>query len=592
MAYQAIYRKWRPLVFEDVIGQTHITDTLKNQILNHKIAHAYLFCGTRGTGKTSMAKIFARAVNCLENTTGSPCNHCDICNGILNGSILDVTEIDAASNNGVDNIREIRDEVSYVATQTKYRVYIIDEVHMLSSGAFNALLKTLEEPPAHVIFILATTEVHKVPQTILSRCQRFDFKRIRPSDIIVRMKEIASADGYQLSEDAYSLLAQLAEGSMRDGLSIMERCLSARGNSLSADDIREVLGIADNQAVFQMADALIASDPEQMLSLIDRLLSDGRDLYTFIETFLKYLRDLMICKISKHPEQFMEYSEERLPVIKKQADKLSAECLSHAIDTLSQAHTNAKWLKSPRIIYEIALVKIAKPALDNSPEAVLDRIHTVEDKIKNGVSVQTQQIVPEKQTEKPQETQKKKVSKRLFVPLKENQKSASNPIVIAAKKWDKLIPSIGRDFPHLMVCLANRPITVDGEGIIMLFQKTEMMSKKIADQYLHTIEEAYIRSSGINLKIKTAFRKDIEDYIVDYWMFSEGKDTNTQEIDPLDTLAEEFPEIVEFTDDSEFIDYRPTEDAYAQSVLEEDIEEATEEFLEPDEQQQLNPNNE
>ena len=256
MAHQAIYRKWRPMVFEDIVGQGHITQTLKNQILNDKIGHAYLFCGTRGTGKTTCAKVLSRAVNCLNPHDGSPCNECEVCKGILDGSILDVKEIDAASNNGVDNIREIRDDVRYVSTNAKYTVYIIDEVHMLSTGAFNALLKTLEEPPEHVIFILATTEAHKVPQTILSRCQRFDFKRIKPSDIILRMKEIAHGDKLNISEDAYELLGRLADGSMRDGLSILERVVSACGNSITAENITATLGISTAESIFQITDAI------------------------------------------------------------------------------------------------------------------------------------------------------------------------------------------------------------------------------------------------------------------------------------------------------------------------------------------------
>ena len=291
MAYQAIYRKWRPQVFEDIIGQSHITTTLKNQIMNDRISHAYLFCGTRGTGKTTAAKVFAKAVNCLNPKNGSPCNECEICRGIQNGSILDVTEIDAASNNSVDNIRDLREDVNYVAARTKYRVYIIDEVHMLTTGAFNALLKTLEEPPAHVIFILATTEVHKIPETILSRCQRFDFRRITPNDIIVRMKEIAAADGINITDDAYELLAQMADGSMRDGLSILERCVSACGTNLDRDSVTSVLGIAKSDLLFRLGSAVIENDSERVLNLIDsatRLLS--------ISEICLYARSLMIRK--------------------------------------------------------------------------------------------------------------------------------------------------------------------------------------------------------------------------------------------------------------------------------------------------------
>ena len=286
MAYKAIYRKWRPLVFEDIVGQGHVTKTLKNQILNERISHAYLFCGTRGTGKTTAAKVFSRAVNCLNNKDGSPCNECAVCKGILDGSIMDVSEIDAASNNRVENVREILEDVNYVAAQTTYRVYIIDEVHMLSTGAFNALLKTLEEPPAHVIFILATTEAHKVPETILSRCQRFDFKRIRPADIILRMKEIAMGDNLEISDDALGLVAQLAEGSMRDGLSLLERCVSSCGTTISRDDVVSVLGISGNDINYNIIEAMVKSDSVGMLNLVSKLMEDGKDLNVFIDFFI------------------------------------------------------------------------------------------------------------------------------------------------------------------------------------------------------------------------------------------------------------------------------------------------------------------
>lgn len=312
MAYLAIYRKWRPQVFEDIIGQSHITTTLKNQIVNDKVSHAYLFCGTRGTGKTTAAKVLAKAVNCLNPQNGSPCNECEICKGISDGSIMDVTEIDAASNNSVDNIRNLRDDVNYVSTRTKYRVYIIDEVHMLSTGAFNALLKTLEEPPAHVIFILATTEVHKIPETILSRCQRFDFKRISPNDIIVRMKEIAAADGISITDSAYATLAKMADGSMRDGLSILERCVSACGNQISDESIMSVLGIAQADLLFGLAAAIISSDSERALLAVDSAVKEGKDLNTVFDSLIKHLRDLMICKIMQNPEVAVDYSSDLL----------------------------------------------------------------------------------------------------------------------------------------------------------------------------------------------------------------------------------------------------------------------------------------
>ncbi|MGN0107927.1 MAG: DNA polymerase III subunit gamma/tau, partial [Hominilimicola sp.] len=340
MAHQAIYRKWRPMVFEDIVGQGHITQTLKNQILNDKIGHAYLFCGTRGTGKTTCAKVFSRAVNCLNPQNGSPCNECDVCKGIIDGSILDVKEIDAASNNGVDNIREIRDDVRYVSTNAKYTVYIIDEVHMLSSGAFNALLKTLEEPPEHVIFILATTEAHKVPQTILSRCQRFDFKRIKPSDIILRMKEIAHGDGLNISDDAYELLARLADGSMRDGLSILERVVSACGNSITAENITSTLGISTTESVFRITEAIENGDVNKIISVIDAIMSDGKDLRVFIDSLIKNFRDMLLCKIADNSDAMLDYNAEDMIKLKALAEKMSFEKISHAASVLSDAQAD------------------------------------------------------------------------------------------------------------------------------------------------------------------------------------------------------------------------------------------------------------
>ena len=294
MAHQAIYRKWRPMTFDDIVGQQHITKTLKNQILSSTVGHAYLFCGTRGTGKTTCAKVLSRAVNCINPQNGNPCNECEVCRGIIDGSIMDVTEMDAASNNGVDDIRDIKDDINYVASNAKYTVYIIDEVHMLSTSAFNALLKTLEEPPENVIFILATTESHKVPQTILSRCQRFDFRRIRNEDIIVRMKEIAYADGYEVTEGAYRMLASLADGSLRDGLSIMERIISASGNKVSEEDIVNTLGISAMDAVFELTDAIIEGDSAAVINIIDRTLSEGKDLSQLANSILNHFRSLMI----------------------------------------------------------------------------------------------------------------------------------------------------------------------------------------------------------------------------------------------------------------------------------------------------------
>ena len=571
MAYQAIYRKWRPLVFEDIVGQMHITTTLKNQIINGRISHAYLFCGTRGTGKTTAAKVFARAVNCLNPHDGSPCNECAICRGILDGSIMDVSEIDAASNNGVENIREIREDVNYVATQAKYRVYIIDEVHMLSQGAFNALLKTLEEPPPHVIFILATTEVHKVPETILSRCQRFDFKRIRPSDIVLRMKEIAMGDGLTISDDALHLLARLAEGSMRDGLSILERCVSACGTTLTYENITAVLGIVQRDLVLSITDAIASGDAGNALAAIDRLVTEGKDLNTFCDTLLSHMRDLLVIKVAPGAEQILDYPAEEYVQLKAQAEP--------------------KWLKDPRVVYELCLVKLAHPELDASGEAIAARVSDLEEQLKNGVTVQVQQTPAEKQEKKP-EKPKKEPSARLYAPLDVQSLTAETPVVAAARKWDKAAQAIAKRYPFLAGSVLNRKITIDGEGLLLLFSEKEVMLKKIFTTYQKSAEELFQKNVGAALRLKAVFESDVEDHIIDFWAIPSSPQSQeapspepepeepvpqTAPRDPLEELEQSFPEIIEYTDESEFINYEPAEDHFEQTVM--DAQEEEEEFL-------------
>ncbi len=588
MAYQAIYRKWRPAVFEDVVGQEHITKTLQNQLETGRASHAYLFCGTRGTGKTTCAKIFAKAVNCENPKNGSPCNECSICRGISDGSIMDVFEIDAASNNGVDNIREIIEDAKYVATEAKYRVYIIDEVHMLSSGAFNALLKTLEEPPAHVIFILATTESHKVPQTILSRCQRFDFKRIKPDDIIRRMREIAMGDGLSLTDDAYRLLAQLADGSMRDGLSILERCVSAAGTSLSYDTITSVLGIAGNGPLFDIVNHINEQNSAGILKIIDSLMNDGMDLHLFIDNLLEHFRNLLVCKVTDNPDVLLSCDDEDIIKLKSQAEATSYEKLSNAVSKLSAARSEAKWVKEPRIIYELALIKLVKPELDVSYEAILDRLTECEDKISKGITVKTVAQKPEKEEKKP-EQKKAQPSARLFVPVDVSTLTSQSPTVSAARKWDKIAQAVAKQYPHVAAAVLNRQVTIDGEGIILIFKKNEMMIKKIASTFLSQISDVVCRMSGAQLVIKTAFFEDIEDNIIDFWKIGGVENVApTESSDPIDALTESFPELIEITDESEFLDYNSEEDNFSQAELgeEPDDDDDGEEFLDDDEQEQ------
>ncbi len=591
------------MVFEDIVGQTHITRTLKNQIIGGKVGHAYLFCGTRGTGKTTCAKVLSRAVNCLHPVDGSPCNECEICRGILDGSIMDVKEIDAASNNGVDNIREIRDDVNYVSTAAKYTVYIIDEVHMLSSGAFNALLKTLEEPPEHVIFILATTEAHKVPQTILSRCQRFDFRRIMPSDIILRMKEIAHGEGFEITEDAYKMLARLADGSMRDGLSILERVVSAEGSSVTAESITSVLGISTADSIFKITESVINGDAAGIISVIDGVLSEGKDLKVFMDSLIKNFRDMMLCKVTDKSEGILDLNAEDMIKLKALADRVSFEKLSHAVTVLSDAAADAKWARMPRIIYELALIKISRPEFDTAPAALMDRltsleakvaggavtdttplenrIKKLEDKVKNGVTVKTEQNAPD---DKPQPAEKKKVPVRLYNPIPEYELTADHPLVKAARNWDNISRVMIRSAGYLTAALRNRNITIDNDGIILIFKNNEGGTYMIAANYKDKLTQIFKRASGTDYIVKVAYENELPDELPDIWglQSSAGGDAGEEKPvskDPIDNLMQNFGEIIENADESEFVGYTADDEDFSQSSFADDDNDR-EEFLE------------
>jgi DNA polymerase-3 subunit gamma/tau len=357
-SYIALYRKWRPLVFEDVVEQEHVVRTLRHGVSTGRIAHAYLFCGTRGTGKTSMAQIFSRAINCLAPSNGDPCNKCEICKEILTGSSTDVIEIDAASNNSVDNVREIRDEVIYAPSRAKYKVYIIDEVHMLSAGAFNALLKTLEEPPSHVVFILATTEPHKLPATILSRCQRFDFRRITSASISRRLLQIAEADGVKLDEDATRLIAQMSDGALRDAISLLDQCISQGKDEISRADVLSITGAVNDAFMFEFAGKMLDKDIKTLFEKIDVLVRDGKDIPHFISELVAYFRNLLICKVSPTPGDIVDVSPELLDGMKAQSLKITQDALIDVIKELSALEGTIKWSGNPRIMLEVCMVKL------------------------------------------------------------------------------------------------------------------------------------------------------------------------------------------------------------------------------------------
>ena len=388
MSYTALYRKFRPQDFEDVKGQEHIVTTLKNQMKADRIGHAYLFCGTRGTGKTTIAKILAKAVNCEHPVDGSPCNECETCQAINAGTSMNVIEIDAASNNGVDNIREIREEVAYRPAKGRYKVYIIDEVHMLSTGAFNALLKTLEEPPSYVIFILATTEAHKIPITILSRCQRYDFKRITVDTIAARLTELMDKEGTDVEEKAIRYIAKAADGSMRDALSLLDQCIAFYlGETLTYEKALDVLGAVDTQVFSRLLRLILKQDTAGAIRTLEDLIIQGRELGQFVADFIWYLRNLLLVKTSDAPEEAVDVSAENMELLKEEGRMLDAETLMRYIRIFSELSNQIRYASQKRVLVEIALIKLCQPVMETNLDSLFDRIRVLEEKLENGIVV-------------------------------------------------------------------------------------------------------------------------------------------------------------------------------------------------------------
>jgi len=385
MSYTALYRKFRPQTFEEVKGQEHIVTTLQNQMKAERIGHAYLFCGTRGTGKTSVAKIFAKAVNCEHPVDGSPCGSCPTCRSIADGTSMNVIEIDAASNNGVDNIRQIREEVTYRPTEGKYKVYIIDEVHMLSTGAFNALLKTLEEPPSYVIFILATTEAHKIPITILSRCQRYDFHRISIDTIADRLAELMQAEHVEVEERALRYVAKAGDGSMRDALSLLDQCIAFHlGETLTYENVLEVLGAVDTVVFSKLLRQVIDRDVTGAIQTVDTLVDEGRELGQMVNDFTWYMRNLLLIQSADDMEEVLDISADNLAALKEEAKMVSPEVLVRYIRVFSDLSNQIKFASQKRILLEIAVIKLCKPQMEQDYSALLERVEELEHKIESG----------------------------------------------------------------------------------------------------------------------------------------------------------------------------------------------------------------
>ena len=436
MGYTALYRKFRPTSFSELVGQEHITRTLKNQIMADRVGHAYLFNGGRGTGKTSSAKILARAINCLNPKNGEPCNECEICKGAINGSLTDIVEMDAASNNSVEDIRNIREEVNFLPTKAKYRVYIIDEVHMLSPGAFNALLKTLEEPPEHVKFILATTEPQRLPATILSRCQRFDFKRISNDNIIKRLKIVCEESNIEITEGALNIIAVLSEGAMRDALSILERCIQDGDNKIDENKIKDLVGIPKITFIHGISKAIIEYDIDKALEVMEAILNEGKDLNNFLWEIIKYIKDVLVYKTSGKAEL---YSKEEIEDIKTIAGNIQKERLVSLIYELSKLENDMKWSTQKTIVFQAGIIKLCSNEIGSGTNSIEERVDKIEKYLKSGKIAVNSQTVPTAQSITSQSSVTNNIKKSsIQVPSspKTTVKSYSSDL---NKSWPKMV---------------------------------------------------------------------------------------------------------------------------------------------------------
>ena len=512
--YRAFYRKYRPSTFTDVVGQQHITTTLENAVKSGKTSHAYLFTGSRGTGKTSCAKILAKAVNCLDSHNGNPCNECEICKGIDNGSILDIIEIDAASNNGVDNIRDLREEANFTPANAKYRVYIIDEVHMLSIGAFNALLKTLEEPPAHVIFILATTEVHKLPSTILSRCQRFDFKRIPPEDMAVRLKEVAEKENLCLSDDGAMLIARIADGAMRDALSLLDRCSSYEGVIDSAA-VASSAGLAGREYIFELCDCILEKDSAKALEVIDKLYNDSCDMERLITELTSHFRNLMVSKAVKNFEDMIICSQGEIDIIREQSAKTTLATIMSCIDILTASASTMKQGANRRTSAELCIIRLCTPSLDSDINALLRRISELESAIASGkVTVKAQTPAPVKSEITPEpkaEPTPAPIQPKVEETVKEEPKPEPQPVkdektivpentgTVPFDIWPEVTEKLFAKDPSLIAMLTgssafihqNKYLLIKGSPVLELYLKTGDYSKIIREAVAEVTGKTY-----------------------------------------------------------------------------------------------------
>lgn len=500
MSYTALYRKFRPSSFEDVKGQDHIVTTLKNQIKADRIGHAYLFCGTRGTGKTSVAKILAKAVNCEHPIDGSPCGECAVCRKIAEGTSMNVIEIDAASNNGVDNIREIIDEVQYSPTEGRYKVYIIDEVHMLSQGAFNALLKTLEEPPAYVIFILATTEAHKIPITILSRCQRYDFKRISINTISARLQELMEQEGNEAEEKALRYVAKAGDGSMRDALSLLDQCLAFYfGEKLTYEHVLEVLGAVDVDVFARLFRSIRTGKTEECLALIEEIVIEGRDLAQFTVDMTWYFRNLLLLATSENAADRIDVSADQLAQMTEDAKMADSETLMRYIRIFSELSGQLRYATQKRVILEIALIKLCKPEMETSYDALVERIKQLEEKLEKGVMVMPSEQMNgvQAQGRAGERSGESAANNAVSVDPTVYAKAIPEDLKQVARNWSRIVGSLS---PLLRTSVQAARPSAEGSALMLTF--TDSLDQDMVNKEAHMAE--------LKAAIGACVEKDVE----------------------------------------------------------------------------------
>ncbi|HGG0418850.1 DNA polymerase III subunit gamma/tau [Clostridium botulinum] len=479
MGYTALYREWRPRTFKEVVGQKHITVTLKNQVIEKRIAHAYLFCGTRGTGKTSTAKILSKAVNCLNPKDGEPCNECEICNKINSGTLMDVIEMDAASKRKLEDIKEVIENVKYPPQEGKNKVYIMDEVHMLTQEAVNAFLKTLEEPPSNVIFILATTDPQKLPITILSRCQRFDFRRIRNEEIFERLRSIVSEQGIYADDKSLNLIARMSDGAMRDALSILDQVISTGDGKVEYDQVLDMLGLVTNENLLRITNSIIEKDVEKSMRIIEDIVLSGKDINNFMKDMITHLRNILMIKVSKNPNEILDMSSENIDLVKEQAEKIRIEEIMRNIKILQEAEQQSKWVKQSRIYLELAVLKMCKIEYDTSKEVILSRLNKIEELIKSG-NIKLAMKEEKKKTES-KEFDIKKIKENIKDDkIEEYNKDSKLTVETVKKMWHDILEAFkARRLMVLYAALVTANITSCKEGAITLnYNKQYSFNKK------------------------------------------------------------------------------------------------------------------